>query len=319
MDNEGKLHNGSVENAGLPADQLPADLLPAIAAFARVARHASFTRAAAELGVSPSALSQTVRTLERRLGARLLERSTRKVGITEIGLRFLRQTEPALAALAGAIDSVGDLRDRPAGLLRLNVSRTAADIVLMPHLVAFLDAYPDITVDIHCDNTLSDLVGGGFDAGIRLGENLAQDVVAVPFGAPHRMATVAAPNYLAARVMPQQPSDLAGHRCVNARLAGGMYRWEFEREGRVIEIDVTGPLISNDGDLLLQAIRQGAGIGCAFEVLVRDDIAAGRLVPVLPAWWPAFPGFYLYHSSRLHVSRKLRVFIDFLQSRLNQS
>lgn len=322
MDNEVTLHNdgiqqGGIEHAGLPAESLPADLLPAIAAFARVARHASFTRAAAELGVSPSALSQTVRMLERRLGARLLERSTRKVGVTEIGLRFLRDTEPALAALAGAIDSVGDLRDRPAGLLRLNVSRTAADIVLMPHLVAFLDAYPDITVELHCDNTLSDLVGGGFDAGIRLGENLAQDVVGVPFGGPHRIATVAAPQYLAGRPMPQQPADLAAHRCLNARLAGGMYRWEFACEGRVIEIDVTGPLISNDGDLLLQAIRHGAGIGCAFEVLVRDDIAAGRLVPVLPAWWPAFPGFYLYHSSRLHVPRKLRAFIDFMQGRLN--
>jgi DNA-binding transcriptional LysR family regulator len=307
MDREAILHNQT----------LAPELLPAIAAFARVAHHGSFTRAAAELGVSPSALSQTVRTLETRLGARLLDRSTRRVGVSEIGARFLLQAQPALLALAGAIESVNELRDRPAGLLRLNVSRTAADILVMPHLGDFLDAFPDITVELHCDNAMVDLVGGGFDAGIRLGENLAQDVVAVPLGGRQRIATVAAPRYLAGRASPRKPEDLAAHRCLNARLSGGLYRWEFSHKGRTVEIEVQGPIISNDGDILYQAVRAGVGIACAFEVQVQDDLDTGRLLPLLKPWWPTFPGFYLYHSSRLHVPRKLRVFIDFMQGRLN--
>jgi DNA-binding transcriptional LysR family regulator len=306
MNHEGKLHNG----------RQFADLLPAIAAFARVAHHASFTRAAAELGVSPSALSQTLRTLEARLGVRLLERSTRQVGVTEIGQRLLRDAQPALAALTSAIDGINDARDQPAGLLRLNVSHTAAEILVLPHLVEFLETWPDITVEIHCDNALVDLIGGGFDAGIRLGENLAQDVVAVPFGGTHRIATVAAPRYLAGRTPPRKPEDLSAHRCINVRLPSGMYRWEFEHKGRAFAMEVQGPIVTNDGDILLRAVRAGGGIACAFEVQVQDDIAAGRLIPLLKPWWPTFPGFYLYHSSRRHVPRKLRVFIEFMQSRL---
>lgn len=292
------------------------DLLAPIAAFARVAHHASFTRAAAELGVSPSALSQTLRKLEAGLGVRLLDRSTRRVGVTELGRRFLAQAQPGLAALTLAVEGLDESRDKPAGLLRLNLSRTAADIVVMPHLTEFLDAYPDVTLEMHCDNALLDIVAGGFDAGIRLGENLAQDVVAVPLGGRHRIATVASPRYLAGRTPPRTPQDLAGHRCLNARLAGGIYRWEFSRRGREVEIEVQGPLISNDGDTLLAAVRAGAGIACAFEVQVQDDLAAGRLVPLLKPWWPTFPGFCLYHPSRTHVPRKLRVFIDFLRARL---
>lgn len=307
MENKARLHNG----------MMTPELFPAIAAFARVAHHASFTKAAGELGVSPSALSQTVRMLEQRLGVRLLDRSTRRVGVTEIGLAFLQDALPALAALSSAVDGVGELRDAPAGLLRLNVSRTASDILVMPHLPAFLEAYPDITVELHCDNTLVDLVGGGFDAGIRLGENLAQDVVAVPLGGRHRIATVAAPRYLAGRSVPRTPEDLLAHRCLNVRLPSGIYRWEFTHEGRDIDIEVPGPLITNDGDILLQAVRAGAGIACAFEVQVQDDLAAGRLLPLLADWWPTFPGFYLYYASRLHVPRKLRVFADFMQQRLN--
>jgi DNA-binding transcriptional LysR family regulator len=305
MEYEVKIHNG----------MLSPDLLPAIAAFERVAHHASFTKAASELGISPSALSQTMRRLERRLGARLLDRTTRRVGVTEIGLRFLREAQPALASLASAIDGVSELRDQPAGLLRLNVSHTAADILVVPHLVSFLEAYPDITIELQCNNELVDLVGGSFDAGIRLGEYLAQDVVAVPLGGRHRIATVAAPRYLAGRDLPRKPEDLRAHRCINVRLPSGMYRWKFSHKGHDFEIEVDGPIITNDGDILLQAVRAGAGVACAFEVQVEDDIVAGRLVPLLTAWWPTLPGFYLYHSSRLHVPRKLRVFIDFMQVR----
>lgn len=291
------------------------DLLAPIAAFARVAHHASFTRAATELGVSPSALSQTIRKLEASLGVRLLDRSTRRVGVTELGQRFLAQAQPSLASLALAIEGMNESRDRPSGLLRLNVSRTAADIVVLPHLQAFLAEFPDITLDLHCDNALLDIVAGGFDAGIRLGEYLAQDVVAVPIGGRQRIATVASPRYLQGRALPQVPQDLAGHRCLNVRLGGGIYRWEYTNRGRAVEVEVQGPLISNDGDILVAAVRAGAGIACVFEVQVADDIAAGRLMPVLKPWWPTFPGFYLYHPSRTHVPRKLRVFIDFLQAR----
>ena len=304
---EGPLHNR----------RMSSDLFPAIAAFARVAHHASFTRAAAEFGVSPSALSQTLRTLEGRLGVRLLDRSTRRVGVTEIGQRFLSDARLGLTALEAAVEAVNDSRDRPAGLLRLNLSRTAADILVMPHLIAFNDAFPDITLEMNCDNALIDLVGNGFDAGIRLGENLAQDVVAVPLGGRQRIATVAAPRYLEGRTPPRTPDDLKGHRCLNARLGGSIYRWEFSHKGRDFDIETTGPLLTNDGDILLSAVRAGAGIACAFEVQVQDDIAAGRLVPLLRAWWPSFPGFYLYYPSRVHMPRKLRVFIDFMQQRLN--
>ena len=289
------------------------DLLPLIAAFERVAHHASFTRAADELGVSPSALSQSLRSLEKRLGVRLLDRSTRRVGVTEIGQRFLADAKTGLASLALALDGLDELRDQPSGLLRLNLSRTAADLVVLPHLTPFLEAFPAITLEMNCDNALVDLVGSGFDAGIRLGENLAQDVVAVPLGGKQRIATVAAPRYLQGRSPPRTPDDLAGHRCLNIRLPSGIYRWDYSHKGRDFDIEVGGPLIAHDGDTLMSALRSGAGIGCAFEAQVADDITAGRLIPLLRPWWPTFPGFHLYHPSRAHVPRKLRAFIDFMQ------
>ncbi|MDY7559819.1 LysR family transcriptional regulator [Pseudomonas sp. 10B1] len=308
MQYEALLHNGV----------LPAELLPGIAAFAQVARHGSFTKAAAQMGVSPSALSQTLRNFEARLGVRLLERSTRRVGVTEIGQRFLHQAQPGLAALASAIEDVNELRDKPTGLLRLNLSRTAADILLMPHLLAFIDTYPDITVEIHCDNALLDVVAGGFDAGIRVGENLAQDVVAVPLGGPHRIATVAAPSYLLGREHPRKPEDLDQHRCLNIRLTGAIYRWDYNHKGQAVAFQPRGPLITNDVDTLMQAIRAGAGIGCAFEAQVQPDIDSGKLVPLLGPWWPSVSAFYLYYPSRIHVPRKLRVFIEFMQNCWNR-
>ncbi|MDO9404912.1 MAG: LysR family transcriptional regulator [Polaromonas sp.] len=303
---------------GAPRSSLPTALLPAIASFARVAHYASFTRAAVELGVSPSALSQTMRTLEARLGVRLLDRSTRRVGLTEIGERFLRDAAPALAALGAAVDGMTDSRERPAGLLRLNLSRTAADILVLPHLVAFSDAYPDITLELNCDNALIDLVGNGFDAGIRLGENLAQDVVAVPLGARLTIATVAAPRYLQGRTPPRTPADLKDHRCLNIRLNGAVYPWEYTHKGREVRLTPSGPLLTNEGDTLLAAARAGAGITRIPEAQLTEDFASGRLVPLLKPWWPTYTGFYLYYPSRAHVPRKLRVFIDFMQARLNQ-
>jgi DNA-binding transcriptional LysR family regulator len=292
------------------------ELLPAIAAFARVAHHASFTRAAQELGVSPSALSQTVRVLERKLGVRLLDRTTRRVGVTELGQQLLNGARPALDALAHAVEGLDEARDKPAGLLRLNAARVSAELLLFPHFGDFAQAYPDITLELVCDNRMVDLVAGGFDAGIRLGESLAQDVVAVPVGGPQRMVTFASPRYLAGRALPVAPEDLRAHRCLNYRLTtGGLYRWEYAQDGRALDIEVAGPLVSNDSDVLLAAARSGAGIMVAFEDAVRQDFASGRLVPLLEAWWPSFPGFYLYHPSRAQVPRKLRVFIDFMRAR----
>lgn len=290
------------------------DLMPAIAVFARVAHHGSFTRAAAELGVSPSALSQSLRTLEKRLAVRLLDRSTRRVSVTEIGQRFLQEAAPALAALSAAVEGVNEVRDQPAGLLRINLSRVAFELLLRPHLAAFMAAYPDITLELHCDNALVDLGGSGFDAGIRLGENLAQDVVAVPLGGKQSIATIAAPAYLKGCTPPRSPEELARHRCLAVRLGGGgVYRWEYSHKGRDFEVEVDAAILTNDGDTLLGAALAGAGITCVFEAQVREDFASGRLVPLLKPWWPTFPGFHLYYSSRSHVPRKLRVFIDFMR------
>lgn len=304
---EAALHNGFV----------PPELLPGIAAFVQVAEHGSFTKAAVQMAVSPSALSQTVRSLEARLGVRLLDRSTRRVGVSEIGQRFLEHAKPSLSGLASALVQVNELREKPTGLLRLNLSRTAVDILLMPHLLAFMEAYPEITLEINCDNALVDVIAGGFDAGIRVGESLAQDVVAIALGAGHRIATVAAPNYLLGRTLPHTPEDLITHRCLNIRLAGGLYCWEYHRDGKTLTIQPKGPLITNDADTLMQALRAGAGIGCCFETQVQADIHAGRLVPLLEPWWPKVSAFHLYHPSRIHVPRKLRVFIEFMTARLS--
>ena len=294
------------------------DLLPGIAAFVRVARLASFTRAAAELGVSPSAVSQTIRSLERQLGVRLLDRSTRRVGVTEAGRRFLEDAAPALEALNHAVLQLDESREEASGTLRLNLSRVAAEILLRPHIAEFSARWPDVTLDLSCDNRMLDLVDGGFDAGIRLGESLAQDVVALPLGGPLTMVTVAAPAYLAGRRPPLTPDDLAAHSCVALRMSSGrMYRWEYvAADGSPFEVEVRGPVVSNDNGLLLGAVRAGAGIGCAFEAEAAEWLADGSLVPLLRPWWPTFSGFHLYYPSRAQMPRKLRVFIDFMQARL---
>lgn len=296
---------------------MPPDLLPAISAFARVAHHESFTRAAREMGVSPSALSQTVRSLEGRLGVRLLDRTTRRVGVTEIGRRFLAEAQTGLTAIARAVDAVDESREAPAGVLRINLSRVVADLVVMPYLGEFMDTYPDVVVELHCDNRFKDLVAGGFDAGFRLGESLANDVVAVPIGGPHRLATFASASYLQRYGEPRTPADLLAHRCACVRLdqERSLMRWDYAQDGRLIEVEATPSMISNDGDLLIEGARQGIGISCHFEELVRPDLDSGRLLPVLEDFWPTFGAFHLYYPSRIHVPRKLRVFIDFFRER----
>jgi DNA-binding transcriptional LysR family regulator len=292
------------------------DTTAALRAFQAIARHASFTRAAAELEVTPSALSQTLRQLEERLGVRLLQRTTRHVGLTEAGQDFLARIAPALATIDDAVEALRQHGDRPAGTLRLTTAQVLVPSLIEPMLADFLRAYPDIRVDVRVDAALNDLVSEGLDAGIRLGERLERDMVALPLGGTQRAVVVASPGYLARHGRPKEPKSLATHRCIRQRFApgGAIYRWEFCTRGRWFEIDVDGPLVTNDAPLTVRAALDGIGLVHTLEYYVRDHLAAGRLEAVLDAWLPPFDGFYLYYPSRYQVPPKLRAFIDFLRA-----
>ncbi len=295
---------------------IPGDLLPAVAAFARVAKCASFTQAAAQIGVSPSALSQSVRSLEKRLGVRLLNRSTRHVGVTELGRQFLDQVTPALEQLGNAIDGLDERKDQPAGLLRVNLSHVASDLLLKRHIAGFFDTYPEIQLELMFDNRLVDVISAGCDAGIRLGESLEKDMIAVPLGGRQRTAVFASPAYLEKSGTPQKPEELINHQCINIRrTSGDIFHWELQNDGRDFEIKVSGNLTGNDNTALIDMVREGMGIGYAFEYEVTDDFGRGTLTPLLEKYWPSFPGFYLYYPSRQHMPRKLRVFIDYMQEK----
>jgi DNA-binding transcriptional LysR family regulator len=294
------------------------DQLPAVAAFARVAQHASFSKAAAQLGVSPSALSQTVRALEARLGMRLLNRTTRRVGVTEAGALFLQRVLPALEQFAAAFSELDELRGKPTGTLRISLPRVAMLTLVAPLLREFCSAYPHIRLELIADDRFVDLVGEGFDAGIRLGESLAQGMIAVRATREMRVAVVGSPDYFRRNPRPLQPSDLHQHPCVRFRFSSGaIYRWEFGRDGQDFEIDVDGPLICNDNMLTLLAAKQGLGLAHLMEDMVREDLKSGALVRVLEEWCPPFRGFYLYYPSRAQMPLKLRVLIDFLAARLS--
>ncbi|MHB1058794.1 MAG: LysR family transcriptional regulator [Rhodanobacter sp.] len=307
------------------------DHSPALRAFHSIARHGSFTRAAAELEVTPSALSQAMRQLEQRLGVRLLQRSTRKVGLTEAGRQFLERIGPALAEIDGAVEALRQHGDHPAGTLRITAPHSLLDQLLAPMLADFLRAYPDVTLDLIADNALTDLVADGVDAGIRLGERLARDVVALPLGGPQRAVVAGAPAYFARHGRPRHPRELQQHVCARFRYrsSGAIYRWEFAHKSRArksgtsahrwFEIDVGGPLVTNELSLPIQAALDGLLLVHTLEPMVREHVAAGRLQTVLDAWLPPFDGFYLYYPSRLQVPPKLRAFIDFLRERLEPS
>ena len=297
---------------------MSAPSLPAVAAFACVARHGSFTRAAAELGVSTSALSQSVRALEAQLGVRLLARTTRRVGLTEHGGRFLQRVAPGLQQIDAAFADLDFLRDRPAGTLRINLAAVAAEQLVCPHLPDFLARYPEVTVELYADRRLADIVEGQFDAGIRLGECLQRDMVALPLGPMQRQAIVATPAYLARRGVPATPDALTGHDCIRWRRSDGRIQpWEFTRDGRDFEVEVDGRLVVNDTVMGLDALRRGTGLGQVFAWQVRGDIAAGRLQSVLEDWQAPFPGWFVYYPAREHMAPKLRVFIDFMRERLD--
>jgi DNA-binding transcriptional LysR family regulator len=292
--------------------------LPAVAAFARVAQLASFSKAAAALGVSPSALSQTIRALEARLGIRLLNRTTRRVGVTEAGALFLQRVLPALEQFTAAFSELDELRGKPTGTLRISLPRIAMTTIVLPLLRDFCGAYPQIRLELIADDRFVDLIGEGFDAGIRLGERLAQDMIAVRATREQRSTVVGSPEYFEHHPRPLQPADLHQHQCLRFRFSSGViYRWEFGRAGQEFDMDVDGPLICNDNALMQAAAKQGIGLAHLMEDLVREDLASGKLVRVLEDWCPAFPGFYLYYPSRAQMPLKLRALIDFLAARLN--
>jgi DNA-binding transcriptional LysR family regulator len=283
-------------------------------AFAAVAEHRSFARAASHLGVSPSALTQTIRSLEQRLGIRLLNRTTRSVAPSEAGDRLLARLRPALEDLDAAVTDVKALRDLPTGVLRINASRIAAVHHIAPLLGRFHREYPEIVVDLIIDDKLVDIVASRCDAGVRLGEMVDKDMVAVKLSRDLQMMVVAAPSYLAQHGVPKTPRELRHHHCINVRWPtdGSLYKWEFERHGEKLEAAVTGPLIVNDSEIALRAAIDGVGIAYAFDHQARAAIQEGKLVRLLEKWSPPFPGFYLYYPSRRQMPRALRVFIDFL-------
>lgn len=286
--------------------------------FALVARHRGFREAARASGQSASRLSQAVRRLEARLGIRLLLRTTRSVAPTEAGALLLGRLRPALDEVASALDVLNELRDSPRGTLRLNVPVSAARSFLPPIVERFLARYPDIVLDIVVDNNFVDLVASGCDAGIRYGERLEQDMIALPVGPrTERFALAASPAYLARRGTPQHPRDLLQHACLRGKfLSGLVYPWEFERDGQRLTLEPTGPLIVTPtvADLAVHAALAGHGLVYLFEDWLAPHLASGQLQPVLPDWWLAFPGPYLYYPGRRHLPAPLRAFIDFLQA-----
>jgi DNA-binding transcriptional LysR family regulator len=289
-------------------------------AFISVAEKSSFASAAKELGVSRSALSETIRSLEEKLGVRLLNRTTRSVAVTEAGERLLGELRPALAGVDAALDTVNGFRDKPAGHLRLTVPRPAAKVIIEPILADFLNTYPAVTLEIVTDSAITDIVKGRFDAGIRPGHRLEQDMLAVRVGEDARPTVVASPQYLDGHGRPQTPSDLHGHNCIRRRFASGAFSpWIFERRGRSMEVAVDGSLIVSDGDLALRAARDGVGIARLPISSVEPDIAAGRLVPLLEDWAPLSVGFFLYYPSRRQTPAALKAFIEFLRQHSRRS
>lgn len=291
------------------------DLDP-LSAFAVIADEASFTRAAARLGTSPSALSHTMRSLEARLGIRLLTRTTRRVATTAAGEQLLGTLRPALHEIRAELARLGTLRDTPAGTVRVTLPKHAAALVVGPILPAFGRRYPEIRVELTVDEGLTDIVADRYDAGIRFGEKVAKDMVAWRVGPAIRSVVVGAPAYFAQASAPTSPRDLASHRCINYRLAtsGALYPWEFEEEGRSFEVKVDGPLVFNDGDLILAAALAGLGLAYLFEDQVAEHVSAGRLVPALTAWCWSAPGYYLYYPGRRQTPPALAAFVEALRA-----
>jgi len=284
-------------------------------AFVLVARERSFTRAAARLGVTQSALSHTIRGLEAKLGVRLLARSTRGVAPTEAGERLYATLEPHYEGIEAGLALLGDLRGKPAGTIRITAHDHAAGTVLWPRLAPLLSAYPDLKIEIDINYGMIDIVAERFDAGVRLGDQVARDMVAVGIAPDLRMAVVGSPAYLAGRPLPRVPQDLTAHQCVNLRLSthGGLYAWEFARNGAALQVQVDGQAVFNTTPQTLQAALDGHGLAYVPDDLAAAHVAAGRLRRVLEDWCPTFPGYHLYYPSRRQSSPAFSLVLDALR------
>lgn len=285
-------------------------------AVVAVARLNSFRKAASELGVSPSALSQAVAGLEEQMGMRLFHRTTRSVALTEAGQSFLDRVRPALQQLELAMDSANSYRDKPAGTLRINLSEGAARLLLVPVVGEFLRRCPEMSVELVTEGRLLDIVKEGFDAGIRFTENVPQDMVAVACSPPLRHAVIASPGYLESRRSPEHPEDLKSHDCIRARMASGaLYSWEFERKGESLAVNVPGKLTLDNQTLIVRAATHGLGIGYVADWAVAAHLSDGRLVRMLEDWTPPMPGLSLYYAGHRHVPAGLRAFVELLRER----
>ena len=293
---------------------MPLPGFPALEVFVSVAKHRSFRKAALARGVSPSALSHVIRGLEQTLGVRLFNRTNRSIRITPAGEHLLKRVGPALGDITEAIEQVSSFKGRPAGPLRLNVPRNAAELVIKPMLGRFLAAYPEIKLEVVTNDGLVDIVAEGFDAGIRAGQHLAQDMILVPVGSPMRFAVVGAPAYFANRGKPRVPQDLHAHACVGRRYpSGALYAWAFAQGDEAMEVAVSGPLVTDDRALIVAAALDGVGLAHIHEALVADYIEKGELVRVLEDWCPVLPHFFLYYPGRRQVPAPLRAFVDMVR------
>ena len=288
-----------------------------LSAFLAVAEERSFTRAAAKLGTSQSALSHTLRRLEADLGLRLLTRTTRSVVPTEAGERLIETLRPAFDEIDAKLAALTELREKPAGTIRITTSHNAARTILWPALTRLLPDYPDIKVELSIEAALIDIVAERYDAGVRLGEQVAKDMIAVRIGPDTRMTVVGAPSYFADRPVPETPHDLTHHTCINLRLPtlGGMYAWEFGKDGRALNVRVDGQLVLNDTAMILEAAAEGFGLACVMEDQAAAFVADGRLVQVLADWCPLFSGFHLYYPSRRQLSPAFALLVETLRYR----
>jgi DNA-binding transcriptional LysR family regulator len=286
-------------------------------AFLAVARERSFTRAAAQLGVSPSALSHTIRALEERLGLRLLTRSTRSVAPTEAGERLFLTVGPRFEEIDAELAALSALREKPAGTIRITAGEHAAKAVLWPKIEQLLPEYPDIKIEINVDHGLTDIVAQRYDAGVRFGEQVAKDMIAVRIAPDMRMSVVGAPSYFAKRSAPTTPQDLTDHNCINLRLPtlGGLYAWEFEKDQRELKVRVDGQLVFNDATQMLTAALAGSGLAYLLEDVAQPHVASGQLERVLEDWCPPFPGYHLYYPSRRQSSPAFALLVEALRYR----
>ena len=296
---------------------MPRDNLNELTAFLAVAREKSFTKAAAKLGVSQSALSHTMRALEERLGVRLLARTTRSVSPTEAGERLLRTAGPRLDEIEAELAALGELRDKPAGTIRITAGEHSAESILWPALARLLPDYPDIAVEIMVDYGLTDIVAERYDAGVRLGEQLAKDMIAIKIGPEMRMAVVGAPSYFRQHPWPEVPQDLTAHNCIQIRMPthGNILQWEFEKDGHELNVRVEGQMVFNNIAMRLDAVRRGLGLAYMPDDLVAEDLAKGSLIRVLEDWCAPFPGYHLYYPNRRHASLAFQLVVDALRYR----